>query len=77
MVSGIRKTPDEETHVYFIFDSLPEADVKFISERVNFDFEGVIAGFELDMAFRSMVKEYRVWKHKMFTRLEQEKKDGG
>lgn len=49
----------------------------FENSPYEIDFTGVVTGTEIDMAWRFMMKEYRVWKHKMFKRIEADKKDGG
>lgn len=49
----------------------------FENSPYEVDFSGIVTGSELDMAWRAMMKEYRVWKHTMFRKLEQDKKDGG
>ena len=49
----------------------------FENSPYEIDFSGVITGSEIDLAWRAMMKEYRVWKHTMFTKLEQAKIDGG
>lgn len=49
----------------------------FENSPYEIDFVGIITGTEIDLAWRAMMKEYRVWKHTMFRKLEQEKKDGG
>jgi len=32
------------------------------------DFTGVVTGSEVDMAWRAMMKQYRVWKHTLFNK---------
>ena len=49
----------------------------FENSPYEIDFSGVITGTEVDLAWRFLMKEYRVWKHRMFKKLEQDKKDGG
>ena len=49
----------------------------FENSPYEIEFTGIVTGSELDMAWRFMMKEYRVWKHMMFKRLEEDKKDGG
>ena len=39
-------------------------------------FEGMVTGAQIDMAWRAMMKEYRVWKHMVFRKLETEKSGG-
>lgn len=49
----------------------------YMNSPYTVDFEGIVTGSEIDMAWRAMMKEYRVWKHIMFKKIEQEKTDGG
>lgn len=41
------------------------------------EFEGMIAGNEMDLAWRAMMKQYRVWKHKVFLKQKEENKGEG
>ena len=48
----------------------------FENSPYEVDFNGMITGSEVDMAWKAMMKEYRVWKHNLFKK-ETEAKDGG
>jgi len=48
----------------------------FENSPYEVDFSGAITGSEVDMAWKAMMKEYRVWKHNLFKK-ETEQKDGG
>ena len=73
-------SPEKEVARDVVVDANPKGTINirvFENSPYEVEFDGVIAGFELDMAWRAMMKEYRVWKHTMFKKIEQEKKDGG
>jgi len=38
----------------------------FENSPYEVEFEGVITGVEIDIAWKSMMKEYRIWKHSLF-----------
>ena len=60
-------------------DEKPKGEITiriFENSPYEVEFSGFIAGNELDLAWRAMMKEYRVWKHKMFNKREEEKKGG-
>ena len=40
------------------------------------EFTGFISGSELDLGWRFMMKKYRVWKHTMFKKQEEDNKGG-
>ena len=42
--------------------------------KFDVDFEGAIDGGRLDLAWRSMMRQYRVWKHSQYKKLEEDKK---
>ena len=48
----------------------------FENSPYEVDFSGAITGSEVDMAWKAMMKEYRVWKHNLFKK-ETEQKSGG
>ena len=48
----------------------------FENSPYEVDFSGTIIGSEVDMAWKAMMKEYRVWKHNLFKK-ETEQKSGG
>jgi hypothetical protein len=48
----------------------------FENSPYEVDFEGVVTGSEVDIAWKAMMKEYRVWKHNLFKK-ETEQKSGG
>ena len=54
------------TIVISVFDNKPYGVV----------FSGTITGVEIDLAWKMMMKEYRVWKHSLIKK-ETEQKDGG
>jgi len=47
----------------------------FENSPYEVDFEGVITGSEVDMAWKAMMKEYRVWKHTLFRKQEENKEE--
>jgi len=58
-------------------DESPKGTIKisiFINSPYEVEFTGFIAGHEIDMAWRAMMKQYRTWKHTMFKKQEEEKK---
>jgi hypothetical protein len=48
----------------------------FENSPYEVEFEGVVTGSEIDIAWKAMMKEYRVWKHNLFKK-ETEQKSGG
>ena len=88
LVSGDGQSPELSSGVDEELQEKLDADVDakpkgtihiniFENNPYEIEFNGIITGSELDMAWRFMMKEYRVWKHTMFRRLEADKKDGG
>ena len=39
------------------------------------DFEGAITGVEVDMAWKAMMKGYRLWKNRVFKQLDEQNKE--
>lgn len=64
----------EEAHKEVMLDTEPKGTI-FIKIYENMpyevDFTGVIAGSEVDMAWRAMMKQYRVWKHTLFNKAKE------
>jgi hypothetical protein len=46
----------------------------FENSPYEVEFTGVITGSEVDMAWRAMMKQYRVWKHTLFNKAKEEEK---
>jgi len=49
----------------------------FENSPYEVEFEGMVTGSEVDMAWKAMMREYRIWKHNLLKKQEVEKKDGG
>ncbi len=74
------KSSSEKLDEKIDVDKEPKGTIRiniFENSPYTVDFDGIVTGSELDMAWRAMMKEYRVWKHIMFKKIEQEKLDGG
>jgi len=48
----------------------------FENSPYEVEFSGIVTGSEIDIAWKAMMKEYRVWKHNLFKK-ETEQKSGG
>lgn len=70
--------------------NLPEIDVEmdakpkgvivikvFENSPYEVEFSGVVTGSEVDIAWKAMMKEYRVWKHNLYKKETDAKTSGG
>jgi len=72
-------SPEELIKLDMEMDAKPKGTIVikvFENSPYEVDFSGAITGSEVDMAWKAMMKEYRVWKHNLFKK-ETEQKDGG
>jgi hypothetical protein len=75
------QTVGEKSEVVFIPLKEGEEEAKgtiviriFENSPYETDFEGAITGVEVDMAWKAMMKGYRIWKSKVFKQLDEQKK---
>jgi len=75
------ETVGEKNEVVFIPLKVGEEEAKgtiviriFENSPYETDFEGAITGVEVDMAWKAMMKGYRIWKSKVFKQLDEQKK---
>ena len=72
-------SPEELIRLDVEMDAKPKGTILikvFENSPYEVDFSGAITGSEVDMAWKAMMKEYRVWKHNLFKK-ETEQKSGG
>ena len=72
-------SPEELIRLDEEMDAKPKGTILikvFENSPYEVDFSGAITGSEVDMAWKAMMKEYRVWKHNL-SKKDTEQKSGG
>jgi len=72
-------SPEELIRLDEEMDAKPKGMITikvFENSPYEVEFSGKITGSEVDMAWKAMMKEYRVWKHNLFKK-DTEQKSGG
>jgi hypothetical protein len=72
-------SPEELIRLDEEMDAKPKGTILikvFENSPYEVEFSGKITGSEVDMAWKAMMKEYRVWKHNL-SKKDTEQKSGG
>jgi hypothetical protein len=82
VVSTETQTVGPELNVIFTPLEVGEKEAKgtivirvFENSPYETDFEGAITGVEVDMAWKAMMKGYRLWKNRVFKQLDTQNKE--
>jgi len=73
-------TPEEMIRLDVEMDAKPKGVIVikvFENSPYEVEFSGVVTGSEVDIAWKAMMKEYRVWKHNLYKKETDAKTSGG